>query len=99
MQELELGYLEHLERTGEALLAQLKKSELKELVAREREELLASDRRKIYARWEPDVLDEHLRRLVGRKLAEAKVESFAAWCAARGVELNALMRPSTTSED
>ncbi len=99
MQELELGYLEHLERTGEALLAQLKKSELKELVAREREELLASDRRKIYARWEPDVLDEHLRRLVGRKLAEAKVESFAAWCAARGVELDALMRPSTMPED
>ncbi len=92
MQELELGYLEYLERTGEALLAQLKKSELKELVAREREELLASDRRKIYARWEPDVLDEHLRRLVGRKLAEAKVESFADWCAARGVQLDELIR-------
>lgn len=98
MQELELGYLEHLERTGEALLAQLKKSELKELVAREREELLASDRRKIYARWEPEVLDEHLRRLVGRKLAEAKVESFAAWCAARGVQLDELMRPTTTTD-
>ncbi len=91
LQELELGYIEHLERTGEALLGRLKRAELKDLVAREREELLASDRRKIYARWEPDVLDDHLRRLVGRKLAEAEVEPFAAWCAARGVELEALM--------
>ncbi|MFQ3581343.1 MAG: plasmid replication initiator TrfA [Chloracidobacterium sp.] len=86
VQDLELGYLDHLERTGEALLAQLKKTELKELVAKEREALLASDRRKVYARWEPDMLDEHLRRLVGRKLAEAAVEPFADWCIARGVK-------------
>ncbi len=98
LQELELGYLEHLERTGEALLAQCKKSELKELVAKEREELLASDRRKVYARWEPEVLEEHLRRLVGRKLAEAQVEPFAAWCAARGVTLDTLVGVPSASE-
>jgi hypothetical protein len=89
IQELELGYLDYLESTGEELLRKLKKSDLKERIAKERENLFASDKRRIYERWEKDVLDEHLRRLVGRNLAMGRVISFAEWCAERGVTLDA----------
>lgn len=90
LQELELGYLDYLERTGEAILQRMKKSELKDLIAQERENLFASDKRKIYERWEDEVLEDHLRSLIGRNLAAQEVESFAEWCAAQGVAAETL---------
>ncbi|MBX7222800.1 MAG: replication initiator protein A [Blastocatellia bacterium] len=87
LQDLELGYIDYLEQTGDYLLGKLKKTELKDLIEQERATLLASDKRRIYERWSTEVLTEHLRRLVGRNLASQQAMSFAEWCAKQGYDL------------
>lgn len=69
-QSSEVNEFERLETLGEELLSKLHKAEVERLCAEARKLLLESDQGKVYRRWETSVLDAHIRRMVGRELAQ-----------------------------
>jgi hypothetical protein len=58
--------------------------EVAALIEAELSVLFSSENAATYARWTEEVLDNHCRLLISRRLAEGKVGSFDDFCRERG---------------
>lgn len=84
MSVLELEYLEFVDAAAENILSSMPDSEVAALIKGELSVLLSSEKAATYARWTPEVLDNHCRLLIARRLAQGKVGSFEDFCRERG---------------